>query len=104
VPEVSRGISEETVKALSPEERAGLARREAPAAWRAFEGLPMPTSGTRAYATDISGIEDFSYAPARTCQRARTTQAVRKLISRARRPSRFSCSTTRDRFHAHRRV
>jgi Fe-S cluster assembly scaffold protein SufB len=73
----SKGITEETVRALSSfkDEPEWLAEKRL-SAWRAFEALPMPTLRDEAWRyTDISDvrIEDFlPYARART-PRARAT-------------------------------
>ncbi len=70
VPEVlkSKGISEETVKALSSlKSEPGWLTEKRLEAWRSFEGLPMPTLRDEAWRyTDISDvrIEDFlPYSP-----------------------------------------
>ena len=89
VPEVlkTRGISEETVKALSSlkNEPDWLAEKRL-GAWRAFEALPMPTLRDEAWRyTDISDvrIEDFlPYAPSPDAtSEDELPEAVRKLIS-----------------------
>ena len=88
VPEAlkSKGISEETVKALSSlkGEPGWLAERRLDA-WRSFEGLPMPTLRDEAWRyTDISDvrIEDFlPYSPSPDVKSEEDLpEAVRKLI------------------------
>nr|MDP9481174.1 Fe-S cluster assembly protein SufD [Actinomycetota bacterium] len=88
VPEVlkSKGISEETVKAISSlkGEPAWLAGKRLEA-WRSFESLPMPTLRDEAWRyTDISDvrIEDFlPYAPSPNLEsEADLPDAVRGLI------------------------
>lgn len=89
VPEVlkTRGISEETVKALSSlKNEPGWLAEKRLEAWRAFEGLPMPTLRDEAWRyTDISDvrIEDFlPYAPSPDASSEdELPEAVRKLIS-----------------------
>ncbi len=88
VPEVlrSKGITEETVKALSSfkGEPEWLAARRL-SAWRAFEALPMPTLRDEAWRyTDISDvrIEDFvPYAPSPdAASEGELPEAVQRLI------------------------
>ncbi|QIN77233.1 Fe-S cluster assembly protein SufD [Rubrobacter marinus] len=89
VPEVlkTRGISEETVKALSSlKGEPGWLAEKRLHAWRAFEGLPMPTLRDEAWRyTDISDvrIEDFlPYAPSPDAQSEdELPEAVRKLLA-----------------------
>ena len=88
VPEVlkSKGISAETVKALSSfKSEPGWLTEKRLDAWRAFEKLPMPTLRDEAWRyTDISDvrIEDFlPYAPSpAAASEADLPQAVRNLI------------------------
>src|SRR5688500_16410355 len=88
-PEVlkSKGISVETVKALSSfkNEPSWLTEKRLDA-WRSFEGLPMPTLRDEAWRyTDISDvrIEDFlPYAPSPDADsEADLPEAVQRLIS-----------------------
>ncbi len=89
VPEVlrTRGISEETVKALSSlKNEPGWLTQKRLQAWRAFEKLPMPTLRDEAWRyTDISDvkIEDFlPYAPSPdAASEDELPEAVRKLIT-----------------------
>ena len=89
VPEVlkTRGISEETVKALSSlKNEPGWLAEKRLEAWRAFEELPMPTLRDEAWRyTDISDvrIEDFlPYAPSPDAtSEDELPEAVRKLLS-----------------------
>jgi Fe-S cluster assembly protein SufD len=87
-PEVlkSKGITEETVRALSSfkEEPEWLAERRL-SAWRSFEALPMPTLRDEAWRyTDISDvrIEDFlPYAPSPNVEsEGDLPEAVQRLI------------------------
>lgn len=87
-PEVlrSKGITEETVKALSSfkDEPSWLAEKRL-SAWRAFENLPMPTLRDEAWRyTDISDvrIEDFlPYAPGSdVTSEGELPDAVQRLI------------------------
>src|ERR687894_1712193 len=88
VPEVlkSKGISEETVKALSSlKGEPGWLTEKRLGAWRTFEGLPMPTLRDEAWRyTDISDvrIEDFlPYAPSPDAEsEGDLPEAVQKLI------------------------
>jgi Fe-S cluster assembly protein SufD len=89
VPEVlkTRGISEETVKALSSlKNEPGWLAEKRLEAWRTFERLPMPTLRDEAWRyTDISDvkIEDFlPYAPSPDASsEEELPEAVRKLLS-----------------------
>ena len=89
VPEVlrSKGVSTETVKALSVlKEEPGWLTEKRLEAWRTFEELPMPTLRDEAWRyTDISDvrIEDFlPYAPSPDVQReGDLPQAVQTLIN-----------------------
>ena len=89
VPEVlrTRGISEETVKALSSlKNEPGWLVEKRLEAWRAFEKLPMPTLRDEAWRyTDISDvkIEGFlPYAPSPDASSEdELPEAVRKLIT-----------------------
>src|SRR5215217_3589872 len=88
VPEVlkSKGISAETVKALSSfKSEPGWLTERRLEAWRSFDSLPMPTLRDEAWRyTDISDvrIEDFlPYAPSPDVSReADLPDAVQKLI------------------------
>src|SRR5215210_4188105 len=88
VPEVlkSKGISRETVKALSSfKGEPGWLREKRLEAWRSFERLPMPTLRDEAWRyTDISDvrIEDFlPYSPSPdAASEADLPDAVQKLI------------------------
>src|ERR671910_2975574 len=88
VPEVlkSKGISAETVKALSSfKGEPGWLTEKRLDAWRSFEALPMPTLRDEAWRyTDISDvqIEDFSaYVPGpNVSSEDDLPDAVRKLI------------------------
>ena len=88
VPEVlkSKGITEETVKALSSlKGEPGWLTEKRLGAWRSFEGLPMPTLRDEAWRyTDISDvrIEDFlPYAPSPDVKTEEALpDAVRRLI------------------------
>src|SRR5215210_2045611 len=87
-PEVlkSKGISEETVKALTSfKDEPGWLTERRLEAWRSFERLPMPTLRDEAWRyTDISDvqIEDFlPYAPSPDVSReADLPDAVQRLI------------------------
>jgi Fe-S cluster assembly protein SufD len=88
VPEVlkSKGISEETVKALSSlKSEPGWLTEKRLEAWSSFEGLPMPTLRDEAWRyTDISDvrIEDFlPYSPSPDVKSEEDLpEAVRRLI------------------------
>src|SRR3712207_1511780 len=88
VPEVlkSKGISEETVKALSSlKNEPGWLTEKRLEAWRSFEDLPMPTLRDEAWRyTDISDvrIEDFlPYSPSPDVKSEEDLpDAVRRLI------------------------
>jgi Fe-S cluster assembly protein SufD len=88
VPEVlkSKGISEETVKALSSlKSEPGWLAEKRLEAWRSFESLPMPTLRDEAWRyTDISDvrIEDFlPYSPSPDVESEDDLpEAVRRLI------------------------
>jgi Fe-S cluster assembly protein SufD len=88
VPEVlkSKGISEETVKALSSlKSEPGWLAEKRLEAWRSFESLPMPTLRDEAWRyTDVSDvrIEDFlPYSPSPDVESEDDLpEAVRRLI------------------------
>src|ERR671932_1044426 len=88
VPEVlkERGVSAETVKALSAfKDEPGWLTEKRLSAWRAFEKTPMPTPRDEAWRyTDISDvrIEDFlPYAPSPDAtSEADLPDAVQRLI------------------------
>src|SRR3954451_1230825 len=88
VPEVlkSKGISVETIKALSSyKDEPNWLTEKRLEAWRSFEALPMPTLRDEAWRyTDISDvrIEDFlPYAPSPdAASEDELPDAVRKLI------------------------
>ena len=88
VPEVlkSKGISEDTVKALSSlKGEPGWLTEKRLEAWRTFEGLPMPTLRDEAWRyTDISDVRIEDFLPYSPSPNVKTEEdlpdAVRRLI------------------------